>query len=329
MRVTLPVGKPVAYAYQFYAFPLAIQATEPRTEDWILSNYIQVAHDRRGAECDVPFCFYIYDFATSPWLEVIRLTRSWVGAGPQRMVDLVRSALAQGYYAYLEADELYLPTRKHYQVRHFPHDILVHGVDDGDGTFAVLGYNHNFQFRTTRIPQDSLARAHESMDEHDVPDTPVLLYRLRTDAEYGFEPSYVGSVIAEYLTGANSSRHLRMLREPWDRAYGVDSYDYVADFLRAYVDGRTPYDIKSLQVLWEHKRMMTARIDHIARQRPAAGALVERARGVEAMALTLRNGMVRHFITGRTSRFAERLSLLDDIRKAESTLLCDLLAVLG
>jgi hypothetical protein len=325
MNRSLPVATPLAYGYQFYAYPLAIQATQAGTTDWVLSNFIQVAYDHRGQDAEVPFCFYLYDHAHSPWLDVIRTTRSWYARADIRTV--IRDALAEGWYAYLIVDEFHIPEREPYQLRYRPHDILVHGVDDADASFEVLGFDRQLKFRSCRIPQDALAEGHAELDRRAVADTPVLFYRLRAEADHRLDPGLVAESIREYLDGANTSRHFRLLRAPWERAYGVDAYPPLDAYLRGYAAGQVPYDIRHLQVLWEHKRLATARTRRLAGHLPI---LVEQAERVERAALSLRNAMVRDRLrAGRSTFAANATRMLAEIRAAEQEALHGLLAALG
>jgi hypothetical protein len=314
---------PLAYGYQFYAFPLAIQATRAGTAEWVLSNFIQVAYDHRGQDSEVPFCFYLYDHAHSPWLDVVRATRSWYARAD--LGSVLRDAIADGWYAYLVVDEYHVPEREPYQVRHRPHDILVHGFDDS--TFDVLGYDQHLKFRSCRIPRTALLAGHTALDERGVADTPVLFYRLRTEADHEFDPGLVAQTIGEYLDGADTSQHFRMLRNPWDRAYGVDCYPPLERYLRDYAAGQVGYDIRHLQVLWEHKRMATARVRLLADRYPALAGLVEPAERIERMALSLRNAMVRDGLrAGRSTFSGTAVGLLDGIREAEVKHLPEVLA---
>ena len=328
---TLPVAMPLAYGYQFYAYPLAIQATQARTAEWVLSNFIQVAYDHRGQDSEVPFCFYLYDHAHSPWLDVIRATRSWYARAD--LGQVIRDALADGWYAYLVVDEYHVPEREPYQVRHRPHDILVHGFADvpgsGDGTFDVLGYDQHLKFRSCRIPQAALLAGHHALDERGVPDTPVLFYRLRAEADHELDAGLVAQTIGEYLDGADTSRHFRMLRNPWDRAYGVATYPLLAGYLKGYAAGELGYDIRHLQVLWEHKRMATARTRLLAGRYPELAGLVEPAERIERMALSLRNAMVRDGLRAGRSTFGDTAAaLLDAVQEAEGKHLHEVLTVL-
>ncbi|WP_349879204.1 hypothetical protein ABIH81_04865 [Micromonospora sp. HUAS YX12] len=330
--IYLPVGDPLAFGYQFYAFPLAIQAADSRTADWVLSNFIQVEFDRRGQECDVPFSFYLYDYAISPWLEVVRGTRRWYSSST--MCDVIREGLTKGYYAYTIVDEYHIPNRESSGIEHFPHDILVHGFDHSTDSFTVLGFDQRMHFRSTSVGGAEFAKAYARLDGPDMENAPVLFYRLRNQPDFGYQPityelnlELIRRTIDEYLRSWDTSRHFEALRRPRDCAYGLECYTLLENYLRSYATGQNPYDIRHLHVLWEHKRLMTARvrrIGEVSRPLPDLEAAAER---IESMSFALRNAMIRNHIRGERQDFLDNaVGMLDRIRSAEEAMLRTLLA---
>jgi hypothetical protein len=80
-------------------------------------------------------------------------------------------------------------------------------------------------------------------------------------------------------------------------------------------------------VLWEHKRLASARTRRLAGHLPA---LVEQVERVERAALSLRNAMVRDRLRAGRSTFAVNTTrMLNEIRTAEQEMLRGLLAALG
>ncbi|MER6632527.1 hypothetical protein ABT301_30620 [Streptomyces sp. NPDC000987] len=329
--IRLPIGDPVALGYQFYAFPLAIQATDERASDWILSNYIQLEYDERGWDTEVPLTFYLYDYALSPWLEVVRGTRAWYASAD--IVEVVRNALANGYYAYLVIDEYHIPNRRFFQVKHQEHDILVHGVDDRTGTFTVLGFDEQMRFRSTEVSQEDFGRAHHALDGERFQNAPVVFYRPRAQPDFGYPPirydfnvELVRRTLHEYLHSIDTSRHFDMLRAPRPCRYGMDVYQPLEQFVREYAKRERPYDIRHLHILWEHKRMMTARVRRLADLIGSIASLQDDARQIETDAMALRNVMMRdHLQNGRKGYLDNSLDLLDRVRDKETALLTEVI----
>lgn len=322
MRKILPFEQPLAYAYQFYAFPLGILAARPKATDWVLSNYLQVVYEPTGEAAPVPFSFYLYDYAVSPWLETLRLNRDWCSRPGTDIAGTVRDALAADFYVYLTLNERYVPQRLAYRRRDFPHDALIRGVDDERGTFELFGYDHELRFRGTALPQVDLPAAYHETGPGPFYDVPLTLYRYADGGGYTFDLGFVAQGLTEYLESVNSSRHFQGLRDPWDRVYGMATYDLLAAYLDGYALGSARYDIRNLQVLWEHKRLMVARLARCAELVPPVGDLVGAYRRIERKAWALRALMLAHRAGRPVRDFGTAAqALLAEIRTAERPLL--------
>ncbi|MFC4856103.1 hypothetical protein [Actinophytocola glycyrrhizae] len=323
MRAVLPFEEPLAYAYQFYAFPLGILATHPKASDWVLSNYVQVVYEYTGQSAPVPFAFYVYDYSVSPWLETLRLNREWWSMSGMDITRTVREAIGSGFYVYLTLNERHVPGRwAHGGERDFRHDVLIRGFDDEQGTFELYGYDDRYKFRGTRLPQADLARAYHDTGPGAFYDVPFTLYRYHDAGEYTFDLGYVARGVREYLDSFNTSTHFQAQRDPWDRAYGVATYDLLESYLDGYARGEERYDIRNVQVLWEHKRVMVARFRRCAEPVPEVDDLIAPYEAVERMAWMLRMRMIAHRAGSYPTDFrADALSLVDRIRSAERPLL--------
>jgi hypothetical protein len=334
----LPIGTPAALGYQFFAYPLAIQATEGRTSDWILSNYIQLEFDKDGWGTDVPFSFYLYDYAASPWMEVVRGTRRWYSSASIR--DVIKAGIDKGYYAYTLVDEFHVPHRRWHGRRHLLHDILVHGYDDRTETFSVLGFDDRMRFRTTEMGQEEFVRAYASLDGpdvrldgRDIGTVPVLGYRLRSEPDFGYPPlayplnlPLLRQTLDEYLWSRDTSEHFQMLRAPRPCVYGIECYEHLEHFIRDYAAGNLEYDIRHLHVLWEHKRFMTARIQRLGDFASPLESLEVVAKQIETTALALRNSMMRNELDGGRREYLDgSLRMLHQIRDSEMALLPEVL----
>ncbi|PQZ53512.1 MULTISPECIES: hypothetical protein [unclassified Microbacterium] len=314
----LPVSKPAAYAYQFYAFPLSIIAQSPGSEQWLYSNYIQLAYDPRGQACHVPFCFYLNDYARSPWLSSHRVRREWF-AGP-RLLQNIADAVADGWYVYLMWDEWHVERRRYHREEMYPHDVLIHGFDPAAGTIQAFGYDERYQLSSLAIPVEQFEAASASLDENVDFETPMILYKPRDGSEYGVDVELVVRTLGEYVEGFNTSTHFAMETAPMERFYGVETYEPLADYLAGYLRGSIEYDIRHLQVLWEHKRLMAARMKHLASTFPALDDLLPEFNRLQRASLRLRNDLLRIEHLGHQRTLSPRDALLS-LRDAEIPLL--------
>ncbi|GIG41805.1 hypothetical protein [Cellulomonas phragmiteti] len=328
MRKVLPVERPLAYAFQFYAFPLAILQPHPRSRDWVLSNYVQTAFDTAPGS-PVPYCFYLHDHTASPWLRTQRFTREWLGRRGERIDDLVRDAVADGWYVYLTVNERYVEHRRaHVEDVDYPHDVLVHGCDDDDDTFVLLGYDDEQMFRSTSLPQESLCTAFEAMGPRPFHDTGVVLYRYDDTATYDLDPGFVADVVEEYLRGTDTSRRHQDAAPRMDRVWGAPGLVPLAASLEAYARGEQDFDILGLQVLWEHKRLMVARAERCGELGGDVTALVPELRRLERLTWTLRTMMLETVDGDRAAFGRDAVRLVEQVAAQEQQVLADLVGEL-
>lgn len=331
MKVELPLSQALAYGYQFYAFPLSILATVDGSSDWILANFIHMAYDLSEGT-PIRFCFYLFDYAQSPWLETVKTDRFWVAASSLDIVKVCRASMEAGYYPYLNLNEFHVPGREAYGRRDRTHDMLLCGFDDAADTFAIYGYSNSGRLSRVEIDRTQFRESYESLDR--IPNTchQVFFYRVVRDVNFRLDVANVCESIEDYLAGSNASARFAMSREPLDRLYGMACYEPLQSYLDAYLAGLEPYDARDFHVLWEHKRLMAMRISRLAEitKNGRISTLADGFVSIERDAMALRDGMMRHEFarTGRSTYPLSAPSRLVGIRDRESEILEQVVAEL-
>lgn len=247
----------------------------------MLTNFIHLAYDMRP-QSHVPMCFYFFDYAINPHLDVMRtdaeLMQDLIG---RRLTEFVAPQLAQGWYLYLNVDENYIPRRYAFGRKRFSHDLLVHGFDADAGTVDLLGYDDMSMFRSVTVPADALDTAFTAHRELGSWCRQFVMYRFLPDTTFEFDREFVAQEIRTYLRSENPTEVLRALREPWDREYGLNVWRCYADELAACRKGERVYDFRSPRLLFEHSRLMQSRIELLlADDRDAAADAVREYRPI-------------------------------------------------
>lgn len=294
MRVELPLGPALANGYQFYGFPLSILATVDEASDWILTNFVDLAYDPSEGS-PVRFCFYLFDYAHSPWLETMKIDRFWVAATAADIVEICRNSMAAGYYPYLNLNEFYVQDRKAFGQHDQSHDVLLCGFDDEADTFTLYGYSGSRLGRTA-ISRADFRASYESLDHISNYCHQVVFYRPARGAHFDMDVAVVRESIEGYLAGINPSTRYAALSAPMSRLYGTACYEPLRAYLDAFLSGREPYDTRHFHVLWEHKKLMALRLGRLAQVTgsQSIATLAEGFRPLVREALMLRDGMMRH-----------------------------------
>jgi len=290
----LEIKEPSSICYQFMAFPLMVMECNSKSYEWIYGNFIQTCFDTAYHKAPVPFYFYIFDYTISPFLEVHKINRDFLNFNKIKILDLVKNSINNNYYIYLNLDEFYVPQRFSYKVKHFSHDCLIHGYDLEKKEIYLFGYSSKWQIESTSISFDEFELAYMNLELIDTELTYINLYRCKESGQYALKLDMIVKQLIEYLEGINSSEQFSMLKEPFERAYGMNFYQYIGEYLLNCETYNIEYDIRVFHFLFEHKKIMENRIRYLLEtSRIKDEALLNDWEGIAEDALVIKNKVMK------------------------------------
>ena len=283
----LPVQGPPIASYLFYLHPLSILTGHGEAHlPWLYSTFIQLVHFP-GREVKFflqPFVpsnpmRYVYG-TTCPWLDVQLMNQEIVLGRVGEAPEFVMDCIERGRYVQLDVDFFHVPGRAEYRSRHFLHEILICGYDAGDEVFSVSGLTGRGQFGLSQVSFGELKRALSTPREELFPEEGtelpswyrrmlaerpmVCLYRYVPEASFTLDPTVVAEWIGDYVEGRESARRFRSLATPKEEGrWGLQVYEYLDESLRHVMDGGSADLTIPLRVMWEHKKLMLARIEYL------------------------------------------------------------------
>ncbi|WP_128893903.1 hypothetical protein [Longirhabdus pacifica] len=329
--------QPIIKGYLFYAFPLSIIGYNEQTSPWILSNFIQTNLEMDYANSPIPYTLFSFDFKQSPWLKMEKITRKTLHHVQKDMLSTLKYFIDEQKYIYLYLDEYYIPRRRTYHQSHFLHENLIFGYDDDAQTFDVLGYDEKMIFKPIQISYEALMQSynsvedimHASMDQNTYSDSfdvfsTITLFERNPHASYAFNYKLVRESLTEYLNGSNSFERFASIKQPPSHCvYGMDCYSYIEKYFRSFLAGEVPYDIRFLHILYEHKLLMTKRIQYIHDHKwnGAHGNLLVQCQEIEDLALAMRNLFVRYSLHNHSKYVTSILDKLQQTAEMEKDFL--------
>jgi len=209
----------------------------------------------------VPFSFYSYDFTICPWLKHEKMLRNPLAYHKGDMIDFIKSYIRHGKYVHLYLDEYHVPQRMAYQVFNFLHENLIFGYDDETETFDIVGFDDKIIFKQTKVSYTDFSSAYEDVDV--LLNSPtaksgqfrffntINVFEKNSNAQYAFNSKLIVETLYDYLEGHNMSNRFSMLREPWDRSYGMEGYHYIKSYYELLLQNRVSCDVRYLHNLWE------------------------------------------------------------------------------
>jgi len=333
---TLVIGKPDVITYLHHAYPLAVAAVHRSfCDNWLFNNYLQLRCSRElvGARAVTEFDFYLLPTHFTDWGGLLRMPQipsEMLWRSRSEITEAVLRALDREFYVQIPVDEFYVPRRAAYGKRHYVHELFVFGYDRRAREVDVLGFDEQLEFGRQRLGfaelEESVALA--DLSQH-YDSGGVRLYHARQGPEYPADPSWVVELLDDYLAERDTS--LRFRAQEASKSgylYGTAVYGELAAFCASVSEQPGAMDIRPLQLIWEHKRIMQVRLQRLAElgflsPESAAGyaATVERAN-------TLRLLGLKYLISSQNA-LLERVAVgLRELARLERELLLPVLAQL-
>ncbi|MFE4572502.1 hypothetical protein [Paenibacillus chitinolyticus] len=342
--VQLPLSNPPLKGFLRWGYTLSITSGHAVTIPWFYSNFIQLSCTKKfledGRQCYVDFFrgqpnelnfnnpFLLTCNVNYTFLENLALD-DW----PKFFADQIRN----GYYCIVFLDESKLSPAACYQQEPFPHHLFLYGFNLEERVFYASMFDHTGVYRNLEISFEEFLDAVNSMKkllkEGQTSDHHTYFYKYEPEFHYPFDKVAVIDQLRDYLNGETRLNRINYNPDE-NEAFGIRVYDYLQMYYDA-VEQNDPRlgmrnDVRHLHLLWEHKKMMSDRIEYLVNEGiiPYDEELAEGYKDLAKRAMKLRDQYIRHEIREDKEVF-ERLRLrFNQFRDEEPVLLQKLIALL-
>ncbi|KOR89587.1 hypothetical protein [Paenibacillus solani] len=342
--VQLPIQNPPLKGFLRWAYTLSITSAHEETIPWYYSNFIQLSCKKDFLEDGRQY--YIDFFRGKPnelnfnnpflltcSVNYTILENLALDAWPQFFADQIRS----GYYCVVFLDESKLSPAASYQRDPFPHHLFLYGFDWEEKVFNASMFDHTGVYRNVQIPFQEFLEAVQSirhlLQDSLTADHHTYFYKYEPHVSYSFDKMAAIDQLRDYLNGET---HLNRINYNFDNkeAFGINVYSYLQMYFDA-VESNDPRlgernDVRHLHALWEHKRMMSERIEYLVEEGmiPYDEELVEGYRDITKRAMKLRDQYIRHEIREDKEVFEKLRLRFEQFRNEEPALLKKLITLL-
>lgn len=340
--VQLPVQNPPLKGFLRWAYTLSITSAHKQTIPWYYSNFIQL-------HCNKKFLVdgrqYYVDFFrgqanelnfNNPFLLTCSVNYTLLdNLALKDWTKFYADQIRNDYYCIVFLDESKISSSASYQKEPFPHHLLLYGFDWKEEIFYASMFNKMGVYCNLEISfrefQDALHSMRNLIKENFSSDHHTYFYKYMPHS-YHFDKKSVINQLREYMNGET---HLNRINRNFnEEAFGIKIYEYLQMYYEAveYKDPRLcdRNDVRHLHVLWEHKKMMSERIEYLIDEGiiPYDKELVEGYKDITKKAMKLRDQYIRHEIREDREMF-ERIRLrLDQFQHDEPILLHKLISLL-
>lgn len=112
------------------------------------------------------------------------ITKKYLYLANIHILDILYTAINDGFYIYTHVDEFYVPYSSHTQKRHFFHDILIYGYNQNKKVIYTIGYGSDGEYSLREISMEDLTTAFYSdkykQEEHNIFDESHI-YLIKTE----------------------------------------------------------------------------------------------------------------------------------------------------
>jgi len=334
----LPFTIPDVYGFLGHAYVLGILQNYEECKPWIYTHYNQlyISKDYIGiGEYRLDFFPNLMVlFSNVPWLQYRQTNKTLLADLGVDFHAFLQRHIDEGYYCSTYVDEYYIPNSISNGVHHFSHDLMVYGYDLNRQIYNIAIFDKNRQFSFQEVTFENFGLAYYK----DTGQKGVSLCRKVEPREYGgsrygaqlgkfdLELQTLLDSMSDYLHSVNTSKRLRFYYQSIEGFYGLDVYEGLQEGFRLTAEGSINLDVRPLHILWEHKKMMTARIRYLQEQ----GALSEDSNALEGYtrlegeAMVLRNMLLKYFYSRNNATLGDIVTRLGHMKAAEEQVLGEL-----
>ena len=328
----LPIAESPITGLVDEAFPLIVALTDDRPWDWFYSNYIQIAlknDERRGYNIrfyKTDHCGVIWD-TMNPWIKYntidVKLLRE-LGMG---IIDFTVRSVDSGYYLSVYLDRFYVPGTRNAAQSHLTHEALVFGYEAETRLIYLMEYQGAYLTAFT-MDYDAFAQAYAHADEKRC--DAIRLLRPDTERRYLFDLQNVYEQMSDYLYSRNTTLRYRSHFNPIQTPFFVLGMDAYREVKRLLAYDHLQNDYRVFNSIWEHKKVMTARIRYMAERNIAEGIgdFLPLCEETENLSYLVKSQYMKFTVTQKEKTLQTVCALFDEMVGKEQTLIAGLLVTI-
>ena len=263
MRKILDYTIPPIKCFLHQAFPLGIfwDENDQNIMNWFCLNYNYILGGTRPNDY---FYTFLMNFSSIPFLQKREIYGDELELylTTHSFSTFVKEEINNGNLVEVLADIFYLKGTGAYNKEHFMHEILILGYDDEKDTFIIRDYYRRV-FREIEVSQSQIVPFENCSYYGD--NVVIKLYRKK-DNYFPFDSKSFVLQLKDYYDSINPFYRISCVHgtyfEPWEKAFGMEVYDRIIDYLEAF----DSIDYRPLRMIQEHFNGMQIKLNYIKKQ---------------------------------------------------------------
>lgn len=253
---------PESVTYLFYSTRLAILQADDRFNEWLKQYFINIMMFYNSSYIN----YFFFDEKLESVMELTPVRYEELLS--KDIIKYTREAIEDGKYVNIHLDEFYLCEKDYYSKRHYVHESLIYGYDDGRRVFMAYGFTKRQKVAAFEIPYIEYLFAFEKgklfsfcgadyLEERGY--APLNLCKAKQCPQIEFTAKLFLRKIQEFICPKKSElvggdKHI----------YGINLYDHIKKELVGNGLQDTTIDFRVFQLLYEQKICIDKRMEYIA-----------------------------------------------------------------
>lgn len=173
------------------------------------------------------------------------------------ILELMFRLLTNKSYILTKSNEYYIPNRNAYKTFRFDHENLVYGFDTEKQQFNIASYKSDGYYGGSLISFDEYF---DSLKYNEFTDFTFNIFSRASDYKPQFDIEKCRSYLSDYLSGSN--RKYDLSRN--EHYFGIDAVKNLYFYIEHIKGAGKDLDVRYFYFLWEHKKLMHARIKYMS-----------------------------------------------------------------
>ena len=216
----------------------------------------------------------------------------------------------------------------------FSHELFIYGYNMEEEVFYVGDFTFKDKYAYTTVTFDAVKRGFDVLsagEDHVFRDDykgtrGLYVIQKNVDSKYyDIDRVLIKRTLEEYLTGADTKEHFRMMRNRFDdTVFGVNVYEALKARVDKQLHKEEPdFDIRALHIAYDHKVLMLDRLKYLMANEviPFNQQMLDDYAVVVEDMLTARNLLVRISVTDEIEAGDRIAGYLDDAKEKEIAIL--------
>ncbi|MEK3707939.1 hypothetical protein MKY87_28175 [Paenibacillus sp. FSL R7-0198] len=300
-------NNPLINTFNVYASVLSIIGRDNiNISPWLYNNFIQIR--------------YVYDWHTyffdnhhqifdqCPWINHHVIPETILKNKWTSLHEFIIDAINESRYVYLYVDRYYISASKAYQKNHNWHEIFIFGYDLEKGTFHVADNIQEGKYIHAECSFSELNEGYNAMNSDNEFFHNVHLLGIKEEHEYKFNLQQVASTLENYVY----SKPTIDMSFKEKSIFGIDALNLTIKSAVNSDPSSFRFDKRAFHLFWEHKKMMTLRLEYMYQLSliPNGLELISSYKELESRYLMLRNLVIKYNISKKNTLCEQIIEIL-------------------